>query len=68
VRLRLRIVWYRVGYRSWSRLLHRFNLHHARRTGPMEDGAILNRCEWCGLHAKEWPNGVPGLKPLDGEG
>jgi hypothetical protein len=42
-------------YRLWSRALHRFNLHHTRRVGPMQDGAYLHRCEWCGVSRKEWP-------------
>jgi hypothetical protein len=42
-------------YRVSARVLHRFNLHHTQRHGPMEDGAYLHRCEWCGLHRKEVP-------------
>lgn len=42
-------------YRIWARLLHRFNLHHTRRSGPMEDGAYLHRCDWCGVSRKEVP-------------
>lgn len=44
-------------YRLWSRLLHRFNLHHTTRIGPLvdEDGdsAYVIRCEWCGLGRTE---------------
>lgn len=42
-------------YRAWARLLHRFNLHHTKRIGPMEDGRFLHRCEWCGLRRTETP-------------
>lgn len=42
-------LWNRFCYRHWARLLHALNLHHSRRYGPMEDGSILERCEWCGL-------------------
>lgn len=44
-------------YRAWARLLHRLNLHHTRRIGPLiddeGDGAYLIRCEWCGLSMSE---------------
>ena len=40
----------RVAYRPWSRLLHRYNFHHASVLGPIEpDGAIQDWCQWCGL-------------------
>lgn len=42
-------------YRVKSRLLHRFNLHHTRRLGPMPDGVYLHRCDWCGMTRKEVP-------------
>lgn len=42
-------------YRSLTRLMHRFNLHHSRRSGPMEDGVYLHRCEWCGMRRTEVP-------------
>lgn len=47
--------WHGARYRALARLLHRFNLHHTRRSGPMEDGAYLHRCDWCGLRRTEWP-------------
>jgi hypothetical protein len=42
-------LWARIGYRPTARLLHRLNLHHTHRIGPMEDGAIFEKCEWCGI-------------------
>lgn len=42
-------------YRTWSRLLHCFNLHHTHRHGPMDDGSYLHRCDWCGLARREVP-------------
>jgi hypothetical protein len=51
----LRTAWARTGYRPWARLLHRVSLHHTRRIGPLEDGAIVHRCEWCGLSRREGP-------------
>ncbi len=55
---RLGLLWARAGYRPWARLLHRFNLHHTRQIGPMEDGAIIHRCDWCGASRKDWLPGV----------
>jgi len=50
----LRWWWRGFRYRVWSRLLHRFSLHHTRTYGPLEpDGGYLERCEWCGLH-RSW--------------
>lgn len=49
-------------YRAWSRLLHRFNLHHTREIGPIEDGlasVTITRCEWCGLSKRD-SNRLPG--------
>lgn len=44
-------------YRAWSRLLHRFNLHHTRRIGPLEDedgdGVYIIKCDWCGMGGRE---------------
>jgi hypothetical protein len=51
----MRTLWRRVGYRPWARLLHHFDLHHTRRIGPMEDGATIHRCEWCGASRREVP-------------
>ncbi len=51
-------LWLRHGYRAWARLLHRFNLHHSRRCGPMQDGRLLHRCEWCGMSRVETPMSV----------
>lgn len=49
--------WRGARYRAWSRLLHRFNLHHTRRIGPLVDddgdAAYVVRCEWCGLSQRE---------------
>ena len=42
-------------YQRWSRLLHRFDFHQTRRIGPLEDGAIVHRCEWCGVSRTERP-------------
>lgn len=39
----------RTLYRPLSRFMHRFGLHHTRRIGPMEDGAVIHKCEWCGV-------------------
>lgn len=36
-------------YRTTKKIMHRYNLHHTVRYGPMEDGAIIHRCEWCGV-------------------
>jgi hypothetical protein len=41
-------------YRTRSRLLHRFNLHHTR-SNIMEDGATLTKCDWCGLSGSTKP-------------
>lgn len=48
-------LWSRFGYRPWAKLLHHFDLHHTRRIGPMEDGVIIHRCEWCGVSRTEVP-------------
>jgi hypothetical protein len=48
-------LWLRFGYRPWARLLHRLSLHHTRRIGPMEDGAIIHKCEWCGVSRADRP-------------
>lgn len=45
-------------YRLAARALHRFNLHHSRRIGPMEDGRFIHRCDWCGLSRMETPRSV----------
>jgi hypothetical protein len=42
-------------YRAWSKFIHRFNYHHTRRIGPMEDGCTIHKCEWCGVSRKETP-------------
>lgn len=47
VRFHLRLLWCRTGYRSWARLLHRFDLHHTR--SHMIDDTVLTKCDWCGL-------------------
>lgn len=46
------------AYRFAMRLMHRFNLHHTRAIGPLEDGRTLHRCEWCGVHRVETPMSV----------
>jgi hypothetical protein len=48
-------LWARFGYRPWARLLHRFDLHHTKRIGPIGDGEIIHKCEWCGISRKEVP-------------
>jgi hypothetical protein len=58
VRFRLRLLWGRTGYRPLARLLHRLNLHHTVRIGPLDDGVIVERCEWCGLSGRLTPPGV----------
>ncbi len=50
-----RAAWCSYGYQPWARLLHRFSLHHTRTFGPMDDGALLIRCEWCGVQRVERP-------------
>ncbi len=42
-------VWNKYFYRHWAKLLHRFSLHHTERIGPVEDGSILEKCNWCGI-------------------
>lgn len=32
-----------------------FSLHHTRRSGPMDDGVYIHRCEWCGVSRREIP-------------
>lgn len=39
---------YATVYRTWSRLLHRFNFHHAK-VAYLQGGAIQDWCQWCGL-------------------
>lgn len=60
-------LWLRFGYRPWARLLHRFNLHHSRTIGPMEDGCSLHRCEWCGMSRKETPMYVIEARMREGK-
>lgn len=55
MRFRLRLLWARTGYRPTARLLHRLNLHHTKRIGPMEDGAVIHKCEWCGVSRVDRP-------------
>ena len=47
-------------YGAWSRLIHRFNWHHTRTFGPLEDGAMVTRCGWCGLERldRPWPKAI----------
>lgn len=44
-------------YRTRSRILHHFNLHHTTRSGPLidedGDGEWLIKCTWCGLRMTE---------------
>jgi hypothetical protein len=47
--------WHGVRYRVTARTLHRLNLHHTRTLGPMDDGAYLVRCDWCGLSQRKVP-------------
>ena len=42
-------------YRSVKRLMHRFDLHHTKRIGPLDDGRTVHRCEWCGVSRIETP-------------
>jgi hypothetical protein len=42
-------------YRTMSRILHYFNLHHTTESGPMDDGVTLIRCEWCGISGTNTP-------------
>jgi len=51
----MRNLYYKYIYRRWSKILHLLNLHHTRRSGPFEDGAFLDRCEWCGISQKIYP-------------
>lgn len=66
VRFCFRLLWARTGYRPWARLLHRLNLHHAKRH-TMLDGTVITKCEWCGLSAVEYSDarrrelGIPVL-------
>jgi hypothetical protein len=55
MRRRLLLLWLRTGYRPLARLLHRFDLHHTVRMGPLEDGVTVHRCEWCGVSRTEVP-------------
>lgn len=43
------VLWCRTGYRPFQRLIHRYNWHHTRVIGPLDDGSIQHWCEWCGL-------------------
>jgi hypothetical protein len=48
------MLWFRFGYRPFARLLHRFNLHHTKRIGPLEPtGDYVHKCEWCGVSRTE---------------
>ena len=42
-------------YRGWSRLLHRFNLHHTKISHP--NGETQDWCHWCGLRMTRFPQG-----------
>ena len=46
------------AYRFTAKLLHRFDLHHTRRIGPLEDGVTIHRCDWCGVSRTETPLAV----------
>ena len=51
-------------YRAKSRLMHRFNLHHTRRIGPLEPhGGMVEKCDWCGLSRSIPPWEVEGRPP-----
>jgi hypothetical protein len=45
---------YGLRYRTVARLLHRFDLHHTRRS-VLPDGRIGHRCTWCGVSRTETP-------------
>lgn len=48
-----RVPGYGPAYRAWSRWIHRHNRCVLTRRGPMEDGAWLWRCHWCGNRVRE---------------
>ncbi len=43
-----KVIYYRLFYRHHMRWLHRRGRHVLTHIGPMEDGAEMDKCHWCG--------------------
>ena len=57
-------LWCRTGgYRAFMRWAHRWNWHHTKTIGPLEDGAMQEWCQWCGLRDSNRPAGSLLRKP-----
>lgn len=41
-------------YRTVSRIMHKYNLHHTS-VSHMDDGTSLHWCHWCGMRRREIP-------------